>query len=254
MTKAVEGSGADLIGEDTEFTVNYSYPAGDWYEAGEGSLTVTKGGTATVDGLPEGAVVTLEEVLPVDPENGTWVSASFPDGNVVTVGKNQTAEVALVNEIALGEGGFSIQKLIDGSGKNLVANGAVFVVHYEYKAGVGFEAGEGSLEVVADGTPVTVDGLPAGAEVQLTEQTPAGVDGATWTGHEFSTDTVGVGKSDVVEISLTNTIEKDEVPVEKGGDLASTGSAGLGIMGAAVLALLLAGVATVLLAARRRRS
>ena len=67
-------------------------------------------------------------------------------------------------------------------------------------------------------------------------------------------DTVGVGKSDVVEISLTNTIEKDEVPVEKGGDLASTGSAGLGIMGAAALALLLAGVATVLLAARRRRS
>ena len=246
VTKAVEGTGADLIGEDVEFTVTYSYPAGEWYEAGEGSLTVTRGGTASVDGLPAGAVVTLEEVLPADPENGSWVSASFPNGNVVEVGKNEVAEVALVNEVALGEGGFSIQKLIDGSGKNLVADGAVFVVHYEYKAGVGFEAGEGSLEVVADGTPVTVDGLPAGAEVRLTEQTPAGVDGATWTGHEFSTDTVTVGKSEVVEVSLTNTIEKDEV-------LASTGANGVGALVAGAVVLLLAG-ATVLLTARRNKA
>ena len=244
VTKAVEGTGADLIGSDVEFTVNYSYPAGDWYEAGEGSLTVTKGGTASVDGLPAGAVVTLEEVLPADPENGTWVSASFPNGNVVEVGKNEVAEVALVNEVALGEGGFSIQKLIDGSGKNLVANGAVFVVHYEYKAGVGFEAGEGTLEVAADGTPVTVDGLPAGAEVQLTEQTPAGVDGATWTGHEFSADTVTIGKSEVVEVALTNTIEKDTV-------LASTGSSGLGVMIGAAIVLLLAGATAVFIARRR---
>lgn len=244
VTKAVEGTGADLIGSDVEFTVNYSYPAGDWYEAGEGSLTVTKGGTASVDGLPAGAVVMLEEVLPADPENGTWVSASFPNGNVVEVGKNEVAEVALVNEVALGEGGFSIQKLIDGSGKNLVANGAVFVVHYEYKAGVGFEAGEGTLEVAADGTPVTVDGLPAGAEVQLTEQTPAGVDGATWTGHEFSVDTVTIGKSEVVEVALTNTIEKDTV-------LASTGSSGLGVMIGAAIVLLLAGATAVFIARRR---
>lgn len=244
VTKAVEGTGADLIGSDVEFTVNYSYPAGDWYEAGEGSLTVTKGGTASVDGLPAGAVVTLEEVLPADPENGTWVSASFPNGNVVEIGKNEVAEVALVNEVALGEGGFSIQKLIDGSGKNLVANGAVFVVHYEYKAGVGFEAGEGTLEVAADGTPVTVDGLPAGAEVQLTEQTPAGVDGATWTGHEFSADTVTIGKSEVVEVALTNTIEKDTV-------LASTGSSGLGVMIGAAIVLLLAGATAVFIARRR---
>lgn len=244
VTKAVEGTGADLIGSDVEFTVNYSYPAGEWYEAGEGSLTVTKGGTASVDGLPAGAVVTLEEVLPADPENGTWVSASFPNGNVVEVGKNEVAEVALVNEVALGEGGFSIQKLIDGSGKNLVANGAVFVVHYEYKAGVGFEAGEGTLEVAADGTPVTVDGLPAGAEVQLTEQTPAGVDGATWTGHEFSADTVTVGKSEVVEVALTNTIEKDTV-------LASTGGSGLGVMIGAAIVLLLAGATAVFIARRR---
>ena len=96
----------------------------------------------------------------------------------------------------------------------------------------------------ADGTPVTVDGLPAGAEVQLTEQTPAGVDGATWTGHEFSADTVTVGKSEVVEVALTNTIEKDTV-------LASTGSSGLGVMIGAAIVLLLAGATAVFIARRR---
>ena len=246
VTKAVEGSGAALIGEDAEFTVNYSYPAGDWYEAGEGTLTVTNGGTASVDGLPAGAVVTLEEVLPADPENGSWVSASFPDGNIVTVGKNQVAEVALVNEVALGEGGFQIQKLLDGNGKHLVADGATFTVDYTYKAGVGFEAGSGSLEVTADGTPTVVEGLPAGAVVTFTEQAPAGVDGATWQGHKFSTDTVTIGKSDVVEVTLTNTITKNH-------SLATTGSSGLGVMAGAAGLLLLAGGAA-LVATRRKKA
>lgn len=260
VTKAVEGTGAELVGDDVEFTVNYSYPAGEWFAAGEGSLTVTNGETATVEGVPAGAVVTLEEVLPADPENGTWVSASFPDGNIVTVEKNVVADVALVNEIELGKGGFSIQKFIEGTGKDLVPEGAMFTVYYEYEAGVGFEAGQGSLDVSADGTVTTVDGLPAGAEVRLTEGTPTGVDGATWVGHEFSTETVTVGKSEIVEVTLTNTITADEPPTPtdpidespgNGGRLPDTGVSGVGALAGTAGLLLLVGAA-ILIATRRK--
>ncbi|MGO1958881.1 MAG: DUF5979 domain-containing protein [Canibacter sp.] len=249
VTKAVEGTGSDLISANEEFTVAYSYPAGEWYEAGEGTLTVTKGGTTAVDGLPASAVVTLEEALPADPENGTWVSATFPEGNIALINKNETAEVSLVNEVELGTGGLSIQKLITGTGKDLVADGTAFVVHYTYDSGIGFEAGDGSIEVIADGSEAVVDGLPAGAVVQLTEQEPVAVGGATWTAAEFSSDTVTIGKSEVVDIILTNTIDKDAVS----SGLATTGSSGTGL-GTGVAVLMVLGGAAALYFTRRRNA
>src|SRR5699024_12536472 len=38
VVKALEGSGAGLVPERTEFTVEYSYPAGNGFEAGKGEL------------------------------------------------------------------------------------------------------------------------------------------------------------------------------------------------------------------------
>ena len=249
VQKDVTGSGAPLVGDDTEFTVHYSYPAGEWYEAGEGTLTVTPGGTASVGDLPAGATVTLTEATPKDPKNGHWVAAQFVDGNVVTIGKDEVVEVGLENQVVLGIGGFGIVKEVDGSGRDLVDPDTVFAVDYEYDAGPGFEAGRGSLEVRADGGLVTVDALPAGAEVRLSERDPAEVDGGTWTEHEFSTQTVTVGSDEVVEVTLTNTIDADDVA---SGILPSAGARFTALALLIALALLGAG-AWVLHAGRSRR-
>lgn len=251
IAKTVTGSGAPLVGEDTEFTVNYSYPAGEWYDAGKGTLTVTPGSTASVDELPAGAVVTLEEVAPKDPKNGTWIAAQFSDGNVVTIGKDEVAELGLENQIELGAGGFSIEKAIEGSGKDLVDSGTVFEVDYEYAAGPGFDAGKGTVEVTADGEAAVVGELPAGAEVELSERKPADVDGGEWTEHEFSADTVTIGTSDVVQVSLTNTIDSDD---DSGGLLPKTGADIAALALGIALALLIAGGATLGVVRMRRNS
>ncbi|WP_375001236.1 DUF5979 domain-containing protein [Aeromicrobium sp. CTD01-1L150] len=248
LTKDVTGTGAALIGEDTEFTVSYSYPSGEWYEAGEGTVTVTPGSSASVDELPAGATVTLEEIAPKDPENGSWVAAQFIDGNVVTIGKDEVKKLTLENQIELGAGGFSILKEIEGNGKDLVDSGTVFLIDYEYAAGPGFDAGKGTVEVTADGEAVVVADLPAGAKLQLSERTPADVEGAEWTGHEFSTDTVVIGKSEVVEVTLTNTIGDDD-----SGLLPQAGAAITALMLLIALGLLVAG-GMMFRAARMRQS
>lgn len=262
VTKSVSGTGADLVGADTEFTVNYSYPAGEWYEAGEGTLTVKNGETATVEGIPASAVVTLTEADPEDPTNGHWVSSSFTSGNIAVIEKNGVAGVELENVVALGEGGFTVQKSIAGAGADLVDPGATFEVDYAYDAGVGFAAGSGQITVTADGTPTTVTGLPAGAEVRLTEAAPVDIDGAQWTSAAFSEDVVVVGQAETAEVSLTNTIEPDEpgTPGEPGtpadrqdrtdGGLVNTGGASLMWAGLAA-ALLALGTALVWRARRK---
>src|SRR5699024_7282574 len=99
---------------------------------------------------------------------------------------------------------------------------------------------------------VTSDALPYGAELTLTEQAPAAVEGGTWTGHEFSTDSVTIGDGTTVEVTLTNTIDADE-PADAGAEEEGTDDDGKGgdgkdmpRTGASVIGALLAG--TVLLA------
>lgn len=256
VTKAVSGSGAELVSADTEFTVEYSYPEGEWYPAGEGTLSVKNGETASVDGIPASAVVTLTEVAPEDPKNGHWVSASFTEGNIAVIEKDAVSGISLENVVALGEGGFTVQKSIAGAGADLVDPGATFVVDYAYDAGVGFEAGSGQITVTADGTPTSVTGLPAGAEVRLTEETPVDIDGAHWVSAAFSDEVIVIGQADDTEVSLTNTIEPDEpgTPNEPGtpgtpgesGDTSGQSDGGLVNTGAA--SLLWIGIAAVLAA------
>src|SRR5699024_6353889 len=91
-----------------------------------------------------------------------------------------------------------------------------FVVEYSYPAGDGFEADSGELTVRADGTVATSSALPYGAELTLTEAAPVSIEGGEWTNHEFSTDTVTIGESTTVEVTLTNSIDAEEVPNDPG--------------------------------------
>ncbi|MFF8818063.1 DUF5979 domain-containing protein [Leucobacter sp. NPDC015123] len=258
VTKTLTGSGKHLIADDVTFTVEYSYPAGPGFEAGSGTVEVTAGSDpVVVSGIPANAIVTLSEVAPDGVEGGTWRPASFTTGNVITVAKDDTVSVGVENTIDLNNGAFSVTKLIDGTGQDLVAGSTMFTVAYSYPAGEGFEAGSGSLTVKADGTAVTSKPIPYGATVGLTEAIPVEIPGGTWTGAKFSIETVTIGDGNVVGVSLTNSIAKDrpvdpEKPEDKGdGELAQTGMGPeslLLIPLAALLVLLGAG----LLNARRR--
>lgn len=230
VTKTLAGSGKHLVADDAKFTVKYSYPAGPGFEAGSGTLEVTAGGEPViVNYIPANAVVTLSEVAPANITGGTWRPASFTTGNVITVTKGDTVAVGVENTIELNSGAFSVAKSIDGTGKDLVMGSTMFTVGYSYPAAEGYDAGSGSLTVTADGTAVTSKPIPYGARVTLTENTPVKITGGTWTGAKFSTDTVTIGDGTVVDVSLTNSIEKDkavgpEKPGDKGtGQLPQTG-------------------------------
>ncbi len=250
LRKRVEGTGAHLVDADREYRFTYEYPAGAAWEAvGPTELVVPGDGSAVaIDDLPAGAVVTIRELEPEAVEGGTWGAPRFSESNVVTVGKDASTEVLVVNPLELNDGAFAVRKQVAGTGAALLPRGAEFTVRYSYPAGEGFEGGSGML-TVTDGGVATSDPIPYGARVTLSEVTPAAVDGAEWTGARFSTDTIVIGDGTVPEIVLTNTLERT------GHGLASTGvdGVGAGLIGGGVA--LLAGLA--LLAAgilRRRRT
>jgi len=210
VEKLITGDAADMVPDDATFTVKYAYPAGDGFTAGAGELVVPADGTAKKSvSLPVGAEVTLTEVAPGEVAGATWGTPQFSPKSF-TVKDGETVKVKLTNTISRDVGSFSVQKLIDGDAADMVPSDATFTVKYAYPAGDGFDAGQGELEVKADGDVVSPDEqLPAGAEVTLTEATPDPVAGATWGAPEFSPKTFTIGKDQVVKVELTNTISKD---------------------------------------------
>lgn len=219
VVKIVDGDGADLVGDDTAFGVDYTYELPDALGiepgTGSGTLTVRNDGTAvTSEPLPYGTTVTLSEQAPAPIAGGTWKGSSF-DRSTFTIGDKTTLAVTLTNTIERDPvvpavGSFSVVKSLAGSGADLVADDAQFTVDYSYPAGDGFPAGKGTLTVRADGKAVSSDDLPAGAEVTLSEATPRAVEGAHWTGASFDRSTFTIGAGTTVAVELTNTIVADE--------------------------------------------
>ncbi|MFF2275845.1 DUF5979 domain-containing protein [Agromyces sp. NPDC058126] len=250
LQKRVEGSGAHLAVPGDEYTFTYEYPAGPGFEALEPTEIVLPGdgSTVTVDDVPAGAVVTLRELDPGAVTGGTWTTPRFEASNTFVVAKDEQLDVVAVNTLELNSGAFSVRKDVAGSGAGELPVDAQFTVHYEYPSGPGFEGGSGVLVVRADGEAATSEPIPFGAVVSLTEAAPAEVDGASWTGAEFSDDTVVIGDGTVVEVVLTNTLE---LPAAK--RIASTGVEGL-VPALAGGALAMLGGALLFVVARRRRA
>lgn len=214
LAKSLSGAGGALVPEGTEFTVAYAYPAGPGFAAGGGEVRVVAGGApAEVTGLPAGALVTLTEAAP-DPITGTtWLDPVFSERTFAVV-KDNTITIDLENPISLNTGEFAVQKLLSGSGAELVAPEAEFGVDFTYLAGPGFAAGSGSLVIRGDGVAVGSGPLPFGAVVTLAERDPAAVLGGTWNGHRFSTESVTIGDGTTVAVSLTNEITRDVGAIE----------------------------------------
>lgn len=191
---------------DLEFAGTFTVTSPSGAESA-GEFTVREGETWTSDEYETGSVVHIEEILPTDPENIDWAAPELSSNDFEVAGATTTA-VTLTNRAAVAKGTFSAAKHLEGDAAGAVPAGTVFFLEYEYPAGPGFEAGSGTLELPADGTVVTSPELPVGAVLTLSERAPDPVGGATWTGAELSTDTVTIGRDEVVEVSVTNTLTR----------------------------------------------
>lgn len=104
ILKAVSGAGAALIPTDVEYTVDYSYVDADGTPVA-GTLNLVAGTPQTLDGLPEGVVVTLSESAPPAVDGAVWGNPVFSGEGVtvteggaqLTVSEGATVSVLLTN-------------------------------------------------------------------------------------------------------------------------------------------------------------
>uniref|UniRef100_UPI0030196E91 Ig-like domain-containing protein n=1 Tax=Leucobacter sp. USHLN154 TaxID=3081269 RepID=UPI0030196E91 len=107
LSKLVTGTSATAVPSDTAFTVNYSY--GDPVE--ERSMTVLADGTAVYSArVPDGTVVTLEEVNLPDVPGVVWGTPKFTGPGITELGDGRA-------QIALHEGGAVSLSLTNDAGE-----------------------------------------------------------------------------------------------------------------------------------------
>ena len=204
--KTLEGTqGAlDLVPADTQFALDYSYPAGPGFPAGGGTLMLGADGTpAESPDLPVGAVVTVTEQTPGTIEGLGWGTPVITP-STFTIEESTAVEVDVLNPVTETLGGFSLKKSVSGDASGLVPEGTIFTVDYAWETPDGTQSGTGTLEVKAGGNPVEVQGIPAGAVVTLTENEASAIDGVEWLDPVFSENGFTVIAGTVVEIDLDN--------------------------------------------------
>ncbi|WP_233613656.1 DUF5979 domain-containing protein [Leucobacter edaphi] len=209
VKKAITGEAASLVPADAEFTVEYSYPAGKHFPAGNGELKVKADGTAaTSPKLPHGAVVTIKEQAPAPIANTVWADPTYSSENVTIEGDQAQPALTVTNQLDMLYGTFDVKKALTGEAASVVPADTEFTVEYSYPAGEGFAAGSGEIVITADGTAVTSPKIPYGAKVTLQEQAPAAIANTVWGDPELSTDTIEMGAlSSGVVVTVTNPIE-----------------------------------------------
>jgi len=198
--KALSGP-AGLVPDATEFTVEYEVNGGTPIE-----ITLLADGTAvTVDNLPDGAVITFDEPsYPTTVTGVNWIGKSFSP-STITIDDAAVATVTLTNtytDSTAPSGSFSIHKELLGLDDAIIPADTEFTVEYTIDGGPAQ-----TLTLLADGTDVTVNGLPVGAEIVFSEPTYPTVAGVNWTLNSFNNETIIIGNGTVADVILTNTYE-----------------------------------------------
>ena len=236
VTKSVTGP-ADVVAmtDGTSYTVNGV--------AATTPLTVTVGQPVTSPALPVGATVVLTEVKPV--VTGVVFGTPVFTPSTVTIGQGTNVAVTLENPVTLATGGFSVTKDVTGPDAAVkLAAGTTYTVDYTVD---GVKAA--TPITLKDGETKTVEGLPFGSKVVLSEAAPV-TTGVIYGTPKFSATDVTIGDKTVVAVTLENpaTLKPVTSPPAK---LPNTGAEALGLAAGAA-ALIAAGAAAVLI--RRRRT
>ncbi len=187
LTKSVTGSAAGSVAGGYDFTVNYGWT--DSAGAHTSSATVSKSSpTVSLGSIPLGSIVTLSEVAPsgaspdVNWQTPVWTATGASivdngDGSAsLTVSATGTVSIGLENPTSQLLGGFSVTKVVSGSGAASVPDGTSFTVTYTYP-------GQPTPQtlVVTKGSPTaSVANLPLGTVVTLSESAPTGVSAVSW--------------------------------------------------------------------------
>lgn len=201
ITKTVRWADAPIPG--LSFEGNYTVTAPNGSKT-EGKFTVAENGTWSSPEFVTGSTVHLNEVTPTAPSNINWKAPEF-SVNDFTIEGAKTVAVTLTNTAELAQGKFSAHKELAGDRADH-AKGRTFLLDYSYPAGPGFSAGSGTLELPGTGSIVTSGSLPVGAVVTVRERAPEDVAGSTWAPAKLSTDTVTIGRAELVDITVTNTL------------------------------------------------
>ncbi|MFC4224482.1 DUF5979 domain-containing protein [Lysinibacter cavernae] len=209
VEKVLAGDASDWIDPATEFTIDYSYPAGVDYPAGTGSIVIAADGKPVESKqIPVGAIVTLTEQTPAAVSGAVWGTPLFSTAQV-TVGVD--TKVTVTNQIDQAFGQISVQKIVSGNAADLVPGSTAFTVKYSYPATAHYPSGGGDLTILADGSLATSELLPADAVVSIIEETPVEIDGLEWTGVSYSSATTTVAANGVLALTVTNEATLEDV-------------------------------------------
>lgn len=189
VTKSLSGDGEGLVSGSQTFTPEYSTDGGTtWTALG----AITAGGTATSPSLAAGTQVRLGELKPSVTAGFTWgtpvwtiggtstsgtasADPTIVAGPTITIGDGTNVTVALKNPTTIDRGGFTVTKTVTGGAASFVPSTTSFTVDYTYTDTDGTKKTD-SVDVKNDGaasTPVT--GIPYGATVTVSEETPPNV-------------------------------------------------------------------------------
>lgn len=194
-----------LVPDSATFSLDYAYDAGVGFPAGSGALTLDRDGTvATSDPLPVGALLRLSEAAPAAVDGAAWGDATITPSIVTISEGSPAASVVVTNAVRETTGGFSVVKRVTGAGAGHVAGGTPFTVAYEWATPDGARSDAGELNLTVGGDPVSVEGLPEGAVVHLSEVTPSPVEGMTWLDPVFSTNGFTIQGGTRVEVDRDN--------------------------------------------------
>lgn len=199
LTKSVTGSASDVVPSGHEFSVTATYsPA---VSGAQTDFTLIDGQTVVGPVLPAGTTVTLTEAPQTDGDphasidwgTPTWsgTGVTTTDGSATfTVGPDANIAVGLENPATLLTGGFSIEKDVTGDAAAVVPDDFEFTVNYTYTdPGTGVEVSDtATVTKAAPGNIATIDGIPAGVTVTLSEAARVGAgpsvgwEDPVWTG------------------------------------------------------------------------
>ncbi|GAA1322668.1 DUF5979 domain-containing protein [Leucobacter albus] len=146
--KVVENPDGLDLSAIPSYTLNYSYPAGEHWAAGSGSVALPADGTVVAtELLPIGAKVTFAEAEPAAIAGGHWHDPQF-SATTVTVGSGEALDVSVTNTITRSvppvsppksgiahTGGSPLQPLGVATVALLIAAGATLAIRGARRAG-----------------------------------------------------------------------------------------------------------------------
>lgn len=174
VTKSVTGAGADLVGDDVPFVVEYSLDGGATWTALD-AVTKAAPTVAAPKDIPVGTTVLVREVAPAAIPGVEWGAPAFSGDGVNPASAGEPAsftitesgalvEVTLTNPTTPHNGQFTVTKQITGAGAQLAPAGLEFTLRYSYEG----QASPGVMTLKA-GTLSPSEAIPTGTTVTVTE-------------------------------------------------------------------------------------